>query len=119
MNGQQTFTVEKVGLLDTLRRNRRTHQEDFDAAEKGFRKAAIVRMQDHLSLAREGGKIKTRLGLEPPQSHLEDYDNIIGLLTMSTEDEIEIDEHDYRQYVKDEWGWSQSFTVSSALYNNR
>lgn len=116
MQGQQTFTVDKPKLLTILKENRAKHIEKYEIAKKKFREAVVAKLEEHLLLAETGMKIHLHVQLSEPTLHVEEYDNVIGLLELCKDEEIEINWQDYKSYVKDEWNWSSQFVTSTAAY---
>lgn len=114
--GQKTFVVPKDELLKILKANRNKHAEEFVIANTEFRKEAIGEMNANLIKAKEGGIIVRHLGCERPQSHTEEYDNVIGMLELTLDTKIDITFGDYKQYVKDEWSWSKQWEIANSKY---
>ena len=119
MQGQRTFVVPKDELLKILKANRSKHAEEYVIASTEFRKEAIGEMKANLVKAEEGGKIIRHLEAERPQSHTEEYDNVIGMLELTLDTKLEINFSDYKQYVKDEWAWSKQWAASNSKYLNK
>ena len=117
--GESKVTVTKVELLDAIRKNREQHKESYEAAATGYRDAAIVALGKALKEAKAGGPIVRALGIVEPTEHIKDYDRIIRMLEMSTADSISITEHQFSQYVLDEWNWKAAFVGTTSLYNGK
>ena len=45
-----------------------------------------------------------------------EYDQVIDMLDMSVDSEIELTHSEFRQYVRDEWGWSEMFNTTAVNY---
>lgn len=111
--------VKKDELLAKLRANRETHSAQFEKAAAGYRKKVIEVLESRLKDARSGKLPVLIFNLPMPVDQTSAYDRAIGMLEMSVEDIIELDEHDYQQYVLDEWNWSASVTASNTFYLNQ
>ena len=136
------ITVEKKRILEIIKRNKENHVEEYKEAMKGYRVGVVAgleklmgNIQDmsnevELSLeeARNGGKLKTSFSLDvyspftdliKPESHEKEYETVIGMIELDTGVEVELDRGEYRNYVQDDWDWSDSFNqqVSGSLYN--
>ncbi len=108
--------VNKDELLETLKKNRETHRMIFEDAQKGYREEAIRLLDIALNDAKIGKKITTFIQLESPVDQTKDYDRIIRMLEMSVDEQIDLTEHDFAQYVLDDWSWKQDFLTKNAFY---
>jgi hypothetical protein len=119
MDDERTFEVELEELLGHLRKNRGEHAEIVEKAQVGFRKACIERLDQMLIQARAGTAINMHLGLTIPTSHTDIFDNAIGLLEMTQRagaTKIDITSTEYKNFVENNWGWSQQFNLSNSPY---
>ena len=94
-------TLKKEDLLDVLKKNREAHNNIFLDAQKGYREEAIRLLDKALENARNGNTIKTMIHLDTPVDQTKDYDRIIRMLEMSIDEEVDLSEHDFAQYVLD------------------
>ena len=109
------ITVKKEELLKKLTANRDAHRAIFLEAQAGFRKRVVEELDRRLEAARKGEAINLHIGLVEPQDHTDDYERVICMLEMDQAPTVELEEHDFAQYVMDDWGWSiQSLTANSA-----
>lgn len=113
-----TVKVNKAELLNRLSENRKSHKSEFLEAQKDYRDAAIKVLDQMLSAAREGGKFKLRLSMEEPVDHTLDYDREIEMLNMSVDGTIELQQHEFEQFVMDRWQWKGDFTATNAFYKS-
>jgi len=110
--------VKKDKLLGILEKNRKKHRAIFEKAIAGYRKEVIRHLDYALKIARSGKKIITIVRLVQPEDHTADYDRVIGMLKMSVDDEITIDDDQYQRYILDQWAWSGQFSSTSASYSS-
>lgn len=54
--------------------------------------------------------------LKPPESHAGEYEVVIKMLEMHTEDTIELDTSEVESYCLDRWLWIDDFAVGSAPF---
>lgn len=118
MQGQQVFEVEKSKLLNILKGNRAKHIEKYKIAKRKFRAAVIKQMKENLEKAEAGGDLELRINLSKPTLHVEEYDNVIGLLELAKDEDIDVSTQDYKQFCLDQWNWSQQWEMSTACYLN-
>ncbi len=109
--------VSKTTLLATLRTNRDKHRQIFLEAQQGYRIAVITELDNMLAEAKAGKKIRRSVTLTEPMDQTKDYDRAIAMLEMSVETEVSLEEHDFQQYVLDEWTWKRQFNTSNMLYS--
>lgn len=110
------ITVDKDKLLKALRRNRTTHVEEFDEAERGYRTATEKELRKMLADVLDGRPFRSSTDLVAPVSHEKDYDVAIDMLEWSTASQVVVSAGQFRQYVRDEWDWKKSFKTSTARY---
>jgi hypothetical protein len=115
----RTITVQKAMLVDVLKNNRETHQDDFDLAYEGFRQKAMDNVEtllERLRKAPHGEPVQLWIQLEPPQNHIEDYDRALQMCEWEVGDQMELTETEFQQLVQDDWTWKQQFSTSNKLY---
>jgi hypothetical protein len=112
----RVIKVNKRDLLGKLKENRQNHEADYRTALEGYRETAIETLEEFLSKVRGGQTVEPYLGLQVPESHLEDYDRAIQMLEWHTEDEIEMTMEQFAQYVQDDWDWKQRWSTSNSGY---
>ena len=110
--------IEKSELLEILKKNREAHRAIFEAALAGYRKKAIQLLDKALKDAKEGRKINTWIQLQEPVDQTKDYDRAIRMIGMSVDENIEIGETDFANYVLDDWQWKQQFLTTNAMYTS-
>lgn len=116
MNRDLTITVDKVALLETLRQNRTKHSKAFEKAKAGYIKVTMQQLKDYIQQLADGDTGIARFVNAPPEDHTTDYDNAIDMMEWSTDDTIELTQSQFVQYVKDDWGWKQSWIASNSEY---
>ena len=114
-----SIKVRKSELLTVLRENREKHRAIFLEAAEGYKTAAIAELDSMLHDARVGKKIRRSLSLIEPQDQTCDYDRAIRMMEMSQDEIIELEEHDFAQYVLDDWAWKRQFLHSNSAYSHK
>lgn len=115
-NGMSAVTVNKVDLLKTLSENREAHTLEYAEAKEGYRQKVIEQMKENLAKAEAGGELEILINLQAPENHTKDYDKVIRMLQMSVNETVVITEHEFSQYVLDEWGWSARTKMVNSSY---
>lgn len=132
MRGQGlTIDVQVGTLINTLEVNRDKHLKAYERAKKGWEKLLQRELETKLKvLTRRPGAavvraIKTngqsegdlsRIINQKPTNYLGEYDEAIEMLKFADNATIELDQEQYRAYVKDEWSWKTHWEASNTAY---
>lgn len=114
----ETLKVNKGKLLAILRENRDKHRKTFLEAQTVYRKAVIDELDVMLKAARDGSTIRKHVNMAAPEDHTEDYDQLIGLLELSEDTVVDLDNTEYRNYVRDTWAWSAKANRINQAYSS-
>lgn len=112
----QTVKVKKDELLTKVKANREEHRNLFLKAQEGYRKLVIKELDQMLADARDGKPIRRSISLAEPVDHTQDYDRVIAMLEMSTDDIIEMHSTEFDMYVLDKWEWSRMAMLTNTQY---
>jgi hypothetical protein len=115
--GMEVVRVKKSELLTTLRKNRTEHREVFEEALEGYRKMAMAALEERIADAKKTKQIDLSFRLVQPVDQTKVYDRIIKMLEMSVDDEIELTQTEFANYVMDDWNWSGQFYASNSTYS--
>jgi hypothetical protein len=110
------FRIKKDELVQKVQFNRNEHRAIYERAMDGYRKAAGDFFNEQLEKARAGKVFVTFFSEPMPEDHTDDYDVVLEGWRMTEDDEIELSVQEFRQYVKDEWGWKKEFLATSQNY---
>lgn len=108
--------VERTKLLRILTGNRDQHRAIYEEALDKYKTRAIEEFQARIERIRRGDPFDLYVRLPVPEDHTEDYDRIIQLLEMSSDDTIELDDADITTYVNDDWQWKKAWLANTASY---
>ena len=114
--GMNLIKVNKSELLAKLKVNRDEHKDTFREAWIGYREDVIKELKQHLKAVKAGADIESLISFDTPESHINDYETIIEMLTMSVDDEVYLTRSEFKQYIRDEWSWKNTFVMNSAKY---
>lgn len=117
--GMQVVKVKKSELLAKLKASRFEHREIFLEALDGYHKAAIEALAARVKEAKDNKRVNLYFGLEQPIDQTKEYDRVITMLEMSVDDEIELTQQEFANYVMDDWSWMSQFLTSNAGYSQR
>jgi hypothetical protein len=105
----QKITVNKDELLAKLEENRNDHRRIFEEALEGFAQQAERELSARIDDLRNGIRRDIVIRKPVPTDHTADYNRAIAMIKMSLGDTITLEEHDFAQYVMDDWGWQGQF----------
>jgi hypothetical protein len=112
----QTVTVNKETLKTIVQKNRDEHHSKFERAFEGYRKETISILEENLQELKGGGKIRHIRIDSAPEDHTADYNRILEMLEMSVDEEIDLLNSEFQQYVQDDWSWSHAWDTSNTKY---
>lgn len=111
-------TVDKTRLLDILRRNRSKHIEMYEEAVAGFVDKATERLTFEIErAAKDRGRKSIHFRMEAPTNHSSEYDTVINMLELHTEDTVTLHADEVRMLVEDEWAWMRNWLTSNSRYS--
>jgi hypothetical protein len=111
-----TTLVDKERLLTALRENREGHAAEYEKAKKGYLRVTRKRLEELLARLVDG-ELLDRVWLEaPPEDHTKDYDDAIEMMEWTQDNQIDLTQAQFKQYVKDDWGWRDQWMTSNTAY---
>lgn len=111
----ENIKVDKYQLLNTLKANKEQHVKDYNDALAIYKLKLIEVLTQKLKAAKAGNDINFNFP-ERPVSYEESYDTIITKLKWTTQDEIELDDREVKQYIQNEWQWKHQFAMATGSY---
>lgn len=125
-----SMSFDKETVVRTLQENRKEHEEIYNEAVEGYRKAfeeAIIDLQgvlaDKLGELEKEKTPDSRLKrnsmhqLSVPTNSLKEYDTVLEMLELTPDDTIVLDQDQYNCYMKDNWYWMKEFLMSNSVYS--
>lgn len=111
----RTVKVIKKTLIEKIKQNKETHIKEYQNAVVAYREEAsnqLVKLQEKL----QNGDIDLSLNLIKPVNNSEDYDKIIMMFEWDTNEEVEISQLEFSQYVLDELPFAVHAKLLNATY---
>jgi len=112
----QTVTISKDELLKKIIVNRDSHRAQFLAALEAYRLEAIEVLEEAVEDAKAGRRIMKATELIEPMDMTKEYNKVIMMLEMSIDEDIELTNTEFQNYVMDDWSWSGAATLSNSAY---
>lgn len=109
--------VDREDLLEVIKKNREQHTKIFEEAVEGYRTQAIKMLEAHIQRVKTGNLIEVSVRIPRPEDHTLDYDRVIRMLEMTSTDPITLSEHEFAEYVMDDWNWKRHFLESNSAYS--
>jgi len=111
-------TVDKQELREVIKANRDKHRSTYEQAFEKFRHAMRKQLENNLRILADGQVPPITLKIEIPEDHTDDYDQVLGMLGMELKDEVTLSWEEYRNYVDDQWDWSNRWAINTSSYVN-
>ena len=109
--------VKKADLVKVLQTNRDLHQTEFNEALVGYKISVEKELKNKLKDLKAGKDFDLYINLQKPVSYVKQYNDVIGMLEISTEEDVFISMEEYLKYYKNEWEWQTSWKLSNAFYS--
>jgi len=108
------FPVKKLATL--IKKNRDEHRQMFLKAQEGYKEDFLKELEMMLEEARKGKRFRRSVSLVEPMDMTREYDRILKMLELTTEETIELNPTEFGQYVMDDWGWKAQVTATNTQY---
>lgn len=108
--------IKKNALVERIQANRDAHRGVYDKAIEGYYEAVAGWLYVQRENLSDGKPFETYFNEPRPEDHTADYDNVLDMLSMSVDTEIVLSAQDFRQYMRDEWGWKREFLATASNY---
>lgn len=118
----RTVNIPWQKLLDIVKANREKHMTEWADAVRGWTTETAERLAEEALIFQDAVDNNFPLCIElsgferKPVDHIKEYDRLIKMIELTDEEHIELNEHEFDQYVNDEWAWKQDFTLSTQKY---
>lgn len=110
------IVVKKTELLATLQTNREEHARMYQEAIEKFRERAMAWFNEQVDALKAGKDPERNLPLPRPEEHTDDYDRAIEMMTWDTGEDVKLDDFQFDQFVRNQWGWHRSFITNTTSY---
>lgn len=109
-------TVPKTELRKIIAKNRDKHRAMFEKAVEVYRKKLIAWHEEEVKRLLKGDTDHRMWRGPVPEDHTDDYDTVLMMLDMEVGETLTLQQHEFHNYVRDQWGWSGSFAANTASY---
>lgn len=115
--GEIEVKVSRPKLLEILVKNLDAHKAIVKEAREGYVAKAKEVLEKRLAELSNGKVVSLSFNLAVPVDNSREYNTLIGMLGMSTEETVTLSATEYRCMVEDNWGWKSSFLLSNSAYS--
>jgi hypothetical protein len=107
--------IKKNNLIEKIIANKEEHIKEYNAAVEAYKKEAVKQLK---LAAKElkGGSLKIKLQLVTPVNNAEEYDKVVEMFQWEVNDEIELTQKEFNEYVHDDNDSSRSAKFSNSTY---
>lgn len=112
----KTVKVAVSDLLTHLKANRENHINDYAELMVEYRKAVVEALSFKLKIAKKEEDVHHTIDVIRPVDYTESYDTAITQLEWTVDTEVDLDQHEFAQYVENKWSWSNMFTQTRMAY---
>ena len=113
--GNRTIKVKKSDLINTLKKNQKKHIKQFGKAVVAY-KREVSKQLNKLHEKNEKGELDIRLDLVKPVNKQKNYTKIIEMFDWELDDEVELSQDEFKEYVQDEFGFAIQARLSNSTY---
>lgn len=111
--------VNKQDLLKALQKNRVKHEAELKEAFEARTDKIKEQCSSILETIQNGIPIlKEKFDFPMPPSHIAEYDRAIKMAEMHQEDTFTLSEHEFDNYVMDNWHWKGAFEMLTQSYKS-
>lgn len=111
-------TVNKQELIETLKANQAKHADAFEQVLEDYKTKSIQLLEEHIERIRNDSVEEVFVNLPAPQNYEENYERVIQMAEWEVEEEIVLEQAEFRQYILDEWAWKPQFAETVQLYSS-
>lgn len=112
--------IEKAKLKDIVAQNREKHLAEYKAGKAAFKVLVLEKLDDLRARVQTNDDFSATelVRLQAPASHEKDYDRVLRMLDLEEDAVITLDDEAFRNFVMDEWAWTEHFTATNKLYRD-
>lgn len=115
MRHNRTVKVKKNDLIDKIKTNQTKHVEEFNKAVTSYKLEALeqlAKLKDDI----EKGEMGIKLSLVVPINRTSEYDKVIEMFKWDVNDEVELTQSEFNEYVHDDNDSARQASVSNSFY---
>lgn len=112
-------TINKDKLIEAITTNRDVHVAEYKVMLEEYMKQAISGATVLLkSLVKGDSSTKLNLDLRKPLNMEQSYTDALDMLQYEEESTVTLTDREFKNLIKDDWEWSNTFAMSKTAYLN-
>lgn len=125
-----SMSFDKAEAIKILKENRAEHEKIYNEAVEGYRQALNDALWDmEIAIKAKLAELDTKRlpephlkkyplsGLNIPGNSLNEYDTVLEMLALTTDEIIVLNQDQYSCYMKDNWYWMKEFLINNSAYS--
>lgn len=117
LNNQQ-INVPRTLVLDAIKSGLERHRKEYQEALSDYQEATKQFFASAHERTEKGDFTNLNFNLVPPRNYEEDYLVVMGMLEVSSDDIVSLDQSAYNAYFRGKWKWAADFTNSAMAYKS-
>lgn len=113
--GSRTVKVNKAKLIAKIKENKEAHIIAYAKAVEAYKKEALKQLAE-LTKKAEAGDTSLRLSLTTPIDNVKSYDKILDIFEWEIDEEVELEQKEFNEYVQDETESARHAMMSNSMY---
>lgn len=114
-HGNRTVTVKKKQLIETIKKNKANHIDEYAKAVESYMKEAHKQLAD-LKQQLLDGKTDIKLNLVEPKNMEQNYNDILKMFEWEVKEEVELTQDEFKEYVLDQTDFAIEAKFSNTFY---
>ena len=114
-HGNRTITVRKDELIAKIKENKELHIQEYEKAVVAYKEEALKQLAKQTERVEEGA-LDAKLELVEPVNNAENYDKVVSMFEWEVNDEVELTQDEFKEYVLDENDFAERAKMSNAYY---
>lgn len=115
-NSDRTIKVNKKNLIEKLKINKEVHIKEYEQACIDYKEEALKQLKA-LEERASKGDVVLHLNLVSPILRDKEYDKIIEMFNWEIEEEVNLSQDEFNQYVLDEFDFRVSARTANLYYS--
>jgi len=116
--GNRTIKVKKDQLIEKIKENKKKHVELYEKAVVAYKEEALEQLEK-LTAEVNDGSLEIQLNLITPINNEQNYDDVIEMFEWEVNEEVQLGQNEFREYVQDETDFAQDALHSNMMYSSK
>lgn len=114
----KSVNVTRADLIAALKTNMQKHVAEYNEAVSDYQAKVIADLAAALDRAKAGDFSKVSVSVQRPESHEQEFIDIIDMMEMSVDETINLESSAFKAYFRNEWPWKKAFDLIATSYKS-